>query len=1089
MDLADIVDEYMKRVQAVFATGETTEHSFRPALAYLFKHIEDDVDVINEPKLVTDVGRPDFAFKRKVGQNYLTIGHCEAKDINKGIDPRGMNDGNKNQFNRYIKGLPNLIYTNGLDFRFCVKGELIREITIGDYYAHELKPQKRNYHALAQALKEFAAERVQTITSAKRLAELMAGKAILIKTVLGNSLKDDIDLNTELVGQYKAFKEQLIHDLTPDGFADIYAETVAYGMFAARLHDDTPEDFSREEALDLLPKSNPFLRSLFSYVAGPTLDERIKRDIDELAEIFQATNLQTLFADFGHFTKRNDPFIHFYETFLAEYNPKKRKARGVWYTPEPVVNFIVRAVDDVLKTEFGLPMGLADTSKITVDVDTGQTKTVRGKAKPVMEKREMHRVQILDPATGTGTFLAEVIKQIAPKIKDVALGQWSSYVEKEMIPRIHGFELLMASYAMCHMKLDMMLKEMDYVPTATPPRLSVYLTNSLEEGDKEVRDLFMAQWLSNEAKAANEVKRDKPIMCIIGNPPYSGHSANKGKWIIDLMSPYMKEPGGKLPLDERNPKWVYKDEHKFIRLAEHYIEENGEGVLGYITSHGYLTDPTLRGMRWKLLKTFSKIYIVDLHGNSNIVELPPNNKSNKNVFDIKQGVSIIIGIKSKGQNDGLAEVFRLDAWGTRKQKYDFLWDNNLSDIGWDKVSKVKPRYAFLNRDWKLLEKYDSSFSVNEIFPLHSTGAQSGNETLFLGYSVSELADKLPEELQNEDIEYIRYLHKPFDLRHFTLFKSPTNGMKKGFIPASYRSRLSVSRHMIQDNIALLFSRSNKGAHVDHFFISSSLIDVKCPERSTGGMFAPLYLYPKEGGIDQIRRVNMDTKIRKAIVNAATDKRGTPDEVAIFDYIYGVLHCPAYRETYAEFLKIDFPRIPYPASPDVFWDVSAKGTELRKLHLMEPAAIGKAPYPFEGQGDSVVEKPKFEVTSGMPSNPALRVHDAAYHPQDEVRVKASSASQSNNSPHPEDGDAVVSKEGGGTAHTDIGVVHINKTQHFTNVPRTAWEFYIGGYQPAQKWLKDRKGRTLEFADIQHYQSIIKILCETDRIMKTIKMDLD
>jgi len=946
---AEIIDAYMQRVQAVFATGETTEHSFRPALEFLFKNITGEVSVINEPKMVTDVGRPDFAFKRKVGANYITIGHCEAKDIDKGIDPRAMRDGNKNQYSRYIKGLPNLIYTNGLDFRFYVKGELIREVTIGDYYAHELKARKRNYHALTEALKEFVAERLQTITSAKRLAELMAGKAVLIKTVLGNSLKDDIELNTELVGQYKAFKEQLIHDLTPESFADIYAETVAYGMFAARLHDETLENFSREEALELLPKSNPFLRNLFSYVAGPTLDERIKRDIDELAEIFQATDLQKLFADFGQFTKRNDPFIHFYETFLAEYNPKKRKARGVWYTPEPVVNFIVRAVDDVLKTEFGLPMGLADTSKITVDVDTGQTKTARGKAKPVIEKREMHRVQILDPATGTGTFLAEVIKQIAPKIKGVAPGQWSSYVEKEMIPRIHGFELLMASYAMCHMKLDMMLKEMDYVPTDKPPRLSVYLTNSLEEGDKEVRDLFMAQWLSNEAKAASEVKRDKPIMCIIGNPPYSVSSQNKGKWIQSLLARYKKG------LNERKIN-LDDDYIKFIRLSEHLIAKNEEGVLAMITNNSFLKGVTHRKMRLSLLETFDKCYVIDLHGDSNQLERSPDGSADQNVFDIMQGVSISIFIKKKNKsrepssNPDETVFHHMDMYGTRSFKNNQLFKLSVAAKSFKRRVAISPYYFLTPHDVSGQKQYDLGFKINEFFASYNTGIQTKRDHLCLRENINDAQMLLEDtrlldesefrkkyspgedtggwklssflaDASKSDVSSKEILYRPFDILA-TLYSGRSGGVLG-------RPRNSIMRHMLKgENLALLCGRQNKSGSNNDFLVTSLISEMKSAERTIQSYQFPLYLYPEEGSLDQSRRVNMDPKIRAAIEKAATDTRGTPDEVAIFDYIYGVLHCPAYRETYAEFLKIDFPRIPYPSSPEAFWDISAKGTELR-----------------------------------------------------------------------------------------------------------------------------------------------------------------
>jgi predicted helicase len=416
-----------------------------------------------------------------------------------------------------------------------------------------VQPRPQDFATLENLLRDFIAQRPQTITSPRELAERMAGKANLIKDVLFRTLADDKDAQTELYAQYNAFKENLIHDITPTDFADIYAETIAYGMFAARLHDTTLDTFSRQEALELLPKSNPFLRSLFTYVAGYGLDDRIAWVIDDLARVFQACDVAKIMEGFGKLTGQNDPFLHFYETFLAAYNPAKRKARGVWYTPEPVVNFIVRAVDEVLRTEFGLADGLADTSKVTIDWETGQTDK---KGRPEIVKKEVHRVQILDPATGTGTFLAEVIKQIAPRVHGIAPAMWSKYIEDDLIPRLHGFELLMASYAMCHMKLDMILRELGYNPTATPPRLSVYLTNSLEEGEPANQTLPFTQWLSREAKGANTIKRDMPIMCVIGNPPYSGHSSNKGEWISGLMDVYKQSPELKRPAQA---KWLGSD--------------------------------------------------------------------------------------------------------------------------------------------------------------------------------------------------------------------------------------------------------------------------------------------------------------------------------------------------------------------------------------------------------------------------------------------------------------------------------------------------------------------------------------------------
>lgn len=1045
-----IISDFISRVQAVYKTGAATEHSYRSALETLFNALAEGVTALNEPKRVA-CGAPDFIIQR----GEIIVGHAEAKDL--GIGLRGMKDANKGQQDRYRAALPNLIYTNCLDWDFYRNGELIASVTIADLLMG-IQPKPAQYEALENLLRDFIAQRPQTITSPRVLAEMMAGKAVLIKDILGKALSADKDLQTELTGQYKAFKEHLIHDITPEDFGDIYAETIAYGMFAARLHDTSLATFSRQEALELLPKSNPFLRSLFGYIAGPELDDRIRWVIDDLAAVFQAANVKKLMEGFGKLTGQNDPFLHFYETFLAAYNPAKRKARGVWYTPEPVVNFIVRAVDEVLQTEFGLPDGLADTSKITVDWDTGQTDN-KGKALTI--KKEVHRVQILDPATGTGTFLAEVIKQIAPKVKDVAEGMWSPYIERDLIPRLHGFELLMASYAMCHMKLDMILTEMGYKPTGTPPRLGVYLTNSLEEGERDVRDLFMAQWLTREAREANTVKRQTPIMCVIGNPPYSGHSSNKGAWINSLMEVYKQSEELKRPAQA---KWLSDDYVKFIRLSEHLIEKNGEGVLGFITNHGYLDNPTFKDMRQHLMATFDRIYIVDLHGNLKKKEETPDGKKDVNVFDIQQGVCIFIGIKKRAKK-GTAlphKVLHKHLWGARSGKYDWLAVNTLAGAGFQDVTPPQSPWGFSPQNRGLLAGYSKFPSIVELFSQNGSPAP-GIVTTHDEFAVSEdsnqtvvkinaLINSKSEsdakalfrlcgtsqwnyEIAKQELalggwqqEICDIAYRPFDTRKTVYNRN-----------VAVHRRDRVMRHYLSgDNMGIVVGRQGQVVGSMEWNLAFCLKDISDFNLfyRGGGYSLPLYLYPSEQDLDQSRRVNFDPKLYKRLQSLAKHpSHGTPDEVAVFDYIYGVLHCPAYRATYAEFLKIDFPRIPWPATPDEFWDISAKGTTLRKLHLMDPATIGQAPYPFKGEGDAVVDKPRFE--DGLNGNK----------------------------------------------------VWINQTQYFDAAPAVSWGFYIGGYQPAQKWLKDRKGRALSFDDVKHYQRILKILSETDRIMQTITMTLE
>jgi type I restriction-modification system DNA methylase subunit len=699
------INQYIENIDKRYRLGNATEHTFRGDLQNLLEALVPTISATNEPKRQS-CGAPDYILTKKE----IPVGFIEAKDIgDKDLDG-AKKTGNKEQFDRYKASLNNLIFTDYLSFHLYRDGELITKISIGEITAKGIKPLSENFGNFENLIKDFCTHAGQTIKSSKKLAEMMAGKARLLSDVIAKALTNDQEKQEDstLKEQMLAFKQILIHDITPQGFADVYAQTIAYGMFAARLHDPTLETFSRQEAAELIPKSNPFLRKLFGYIAGPDIDDRIKWIVDSLVDIFLACNVEEILKNYGKATKMEDPIIHFYETFLSEYDPSLRKARGVWYTPQPVVNFIVRAVDDILKTEFDLPQGLADTSKITrehaplslhkeaplsldkhapLSLDKNAPLSLHKEAPLSLDKHaplsldknaplsldknaplsldknaplsldknaplslhkeaalSLHRVQILDPATGTGTFLAEVVKHIHKKFEGQQ-GIWSNYVETHLLPRLNGFELLMASYAMAHLKLDLLLTETGYKPT-TNQRFRVYLTNSLEESHPDTGTLF-ANWLSTEANEANHIKRDTPVMCIIGNPPYSGESANKGEWIMKLMEDYKKEPGGKEKLKERNPKWINDDYVKFIRLSSHLIEKNGEGILAFINPHGYLDNPTFRGMRWHLQNTFDKIYTIDLHGNSKKKETAPDGSIDQNVFDIMQGVSINIFVKKK----------------------------------------------------------------------------------------------------------------------------------------------------------------------------------------------------------------------------------------------------------------------------------------------------------------------------------------------------------------------------------------------------------------------------------------------------------
>ena len=1019
--------EYFSTVNQKYRAGNATEHTYRGALEQLMQTLLPKLRIVNEPKR-EKCGAPDYIASRNDG---MPVFYIEAKDIgDNDLDGRNPH-GHKEQFTRYKQALDYIIFTDYLDFHLYEHGEFIDSVRIAEVKGDRIVAIKENEEKFLNLIEHVGNNAIQRITSATRLAKLMAGKARLLENIIEQAMNDDTDsyANKNLHGQYQAFKDVLIQELKPSDFADIYAQTIAYGMFAARLHDDTPEDFSREEAAKLIPKTNPFLRQIFNNLAGNDLDERIAWVVDDLVTVFQATDLKKIMASYVRDKLHHDPMIHFYEDFLAEYNPKLRKSKGVWYTPQPVVGFIVRAVDEILQKEFNLPEGLADYSMIEKDVAVEQSHDGRTTDGMKHTMKRFHRVQILDPATGTGTFLAEVVNQIYDHYRDQQ-GIWQQYVEQHLLPRLHGFEILMASYAVAHLKLDMLLGETGYHHNSDK-RLQVYLTNSLEESNNEPRTLF-AQWLSLEATEANVIKRDCPVMVVIGNPPYSGESQNKGKWIMSLMEDYKKEPGSKTPLNERNPKWLNDDYVKFIRLAQHYIEKKGEGIIGFINPHGYLDNPTFRGMRWSLLKTFDIIYTIDLHGNSKKKETCPDGSKDENVFDIMQGVSINLFVKTgkKGKEE-IGKVYHKDLYGLRQQKYDFLDGATLENVGYEEMKPMAPMYFFVPKNFDLQEEYDKGFKVDELFNVSSVSVVTAKDAILVDMNENNLFAKVKLEYGSADSSLIkRYNYRPFDDR-FVYYD----------VQKIERPRETTMRQMVHQNIALLTCRQLAGNEWKHVSVADGIVDdcrVSSKTKERGYVF-PLYVYKENMGKEECI-VNFNTemyeKIAKGLnyyacaesnvlIDPISDYNGVLYPQALFDYIYAVLHSPSYRERYKEFLKIDFPRIPYPTDWEKFRDLAELGEELRLLHLMEdmPSKTGIT-FPVAG---------------------SLQVD--CYRWQDNR-------------------------------------VYINAEQYFDGVPESAWNFFIGGYQPAQKWLKDRKGMTLSFEDVKHYERIIYVLQQTKRIMQEI-----
>ncbi len=722
-----IFKDYLAQVEQAYKAGNATEHTHRPALKDLLEAFQPGIIATNEPKRIK-CGAPDYIITRKD----IPLGFVEAKDIGISLDDTEKSE----QLKRYRDGLANLILTDYLEFRWYVSGELRLTACLAKPQANgRLRAEAEGAQQLTELLQSFFAENIPVVSSPKELAVRMAALARLIRSIIGKTFAEEGE-HGALHEQMEGFRKVLLHDLTVEQFGDMYAQTICYGLFAARCNS-IGTHFTRTHAAYDLPKTNPFLRKLFTHIAGPELDERIVWAVDNLAELLNRADIAAILQDFGRATRQEDPVVHFYETFLGAYDQKMREARGVYYTPEPVVSYIVRSVDAILKKDFKLRDGLADASKIKLTRPKPHNKGT--------ETIETHKVQILDPATGTGTFLYSVIGQIHQAFAGNK-GMWPGYVQENLLPRLFGFELLMAPYAVAHMKLGLLLRDTGY-DFSSDERLRVFLTNTLEEAHELTGLPLFTQWLAEEASSANQVKKETPVMVVLGNPPYSGHSANTGAWIAGLLRGSDSTTGQKTgnyfevdgaPLGERNPKWLNDDYVKFIRFAQWRIEQTGYGVLAFVTNHGYLDNPTFRGMRQSLMQSFDDIYLLDLHGNSKKKEKAPDGGKDENVFDIQQGVAIGLFVKRGKAQEKPAQVYHADLYGTRESKYAGLAENDVSTTHWQTLKPQAPFYLFVTQDETVRAEYEQGWKITDIMPVNSVGIVTARDALSIHWSREDI---------------------------------------------------------------------------------------------------------------------------------------------------------------------------------------------------------------------------------------------------------------------------------------------------------------------------------------------------------------
>ncbi|WP_017716733.1 type ISP restriction/modification enzyme [Kamptonema formosum] len=879
------------------------------------------------------------------------------------------------------------------------------------------------------------------ISTPEALAEQMA--------LLTRSLKDATteamsgETGTGEFHQLKqAFNKISLCDIETEAFADMYAQTISYGLFAARVRhaqnlssrsgapSSPSQPFNRHTAATGIPATNPFLKHLFNTLIKTDLIPEVNTAIDDLVRVLAEVDLGSFLENFARRTGQEDAAVHFYEIFLAAYDASLRKKRGVYCTPEPVVSYIVRSVDALLKNRFNLPLGLADSAQ-----------------NPATQQP---RVQILDPATGTGTFLYNVVSQIYRNLEETGLtGTENPSQRSNFLSRLFGFELLMAPWAIAHLKLGWQLQNFGYQFPGTPP-LGIYLTGTPDSALKKAEAIFA----QGGAAGSSE---NLPVRVILGNPPYSVKSASQDKLLDRLVRDYYYIDGE--PLGERNPKNLLDDYVKFIRLGQLLIGQAGSGILAFITNHSYLDCPTFRGMRQNLMRTFTDIYILDLHGNAKKRETGPDGSPDQNVFDIQQGVSVGIFIKESGKHSP-ASVRHSDLWGTRAGKYEFLKNRDVGSTEWQTLDPQLPFYLFKPQDVNALAEYETGWKITEIMPVHSTGIKTHRDKLVFDFDLASLrrrierfrdlsvpASEIAEEFDLADSPELRgarkavagdkeweskfteCLYRPFDRRYY--YHHPA---------VVERPRTEVMRHMLAgENLAVLTHRQILGTDYSHWFCSDTAAGHNALDVAKGAIVFPLYLY-SDSRHNYIRNQEAEPpyfpqgkipNLSQKFLRAIGEKLGyLPAPEAIFYYAYALFHSPAYRQRYAEFLKIDFPRLPVTGDSRLFQALSQKGQDLAQLHLMKSHKLSQPAVQYPVSGDNAVTKVSYK--------PALQR------------------------------------------------VYINREQYFQGIAPQVWAFKVGGYQVLNKWLKDRlRGNCgLGVGDIDHYQRVAVAVAETVRLMAEI-----
>jgi hypothetical protein len=923
---------YLDRIFETERRGDAREESFYPHLLNLFEWYGEergrrDLGVTLIPR---QTGSCLLDFQVRRGERIA--GYVEAKRPSADLDPIAESE----QVLRYRKTFPNLILTNFREFRLYRQGEPVRRAHVS---ALADGPER-----LLELLDLFVEFTSPPSASTADLAARLALRTRLLAEGIAGLLESGAPETADLAGYFEAFSEYLLAGLTRRDFADLYAQTLAYGLLAARWQVEG--DFDRQTAAESIPASSGLLREVFLNISLDDPPVAIAWIVDEIVAVLAAAPVRSLLERLERSRqRRGDPVLDFYQTFLRCYDPGLRKRRGVYYTPPELVSYVVRSVQRLLVSRLDRRDGLADPG-----------------------------VTLLDPAAGTLTFIVEAVRCAVEGVRtEMGSGGVPALLRDHVLRDFHAFELMMAPYAVGHLKMSLVLEEMGH-PLGRDERFPLYLTNALEDVEdlKQSRLPFVAA-LTQEAREAGRVKKESRITVVMGNPPWSGHSENRGKdKKIDALprQAYAAADGRTIggyyqvegkPLGERNPKWLQDDYVKFLRFAQWKIDQAGEGIVAFVTSHGYLDNPTFRGLRRSLLETFDEIYLLDLHGSRKKRERSPDGSADANVFEeVRQGVAVALLVKKPGLEK---RVFRADLWGSRGGKLRWLAEGDVESTPWREISPRGPAFLFAPRDAVLEEEYRRGILLTEIFPERSVGVLTGRDAFALDTQPRELEQRIrflreakvsgefvPDAAQetskwkithairearaDEDWQgrFRRLLFRPFDWR--TVFY------------ADYvieRPRRRIMRHMLDGpNLGLIVPRQCKeefGA-----LATDALVAHKAVSAYDINTLFPLWLYPEGRLVSEGPVANLEPKSLALFAERLGEE---PPPELVFEYVYAVLYSPPFRRRYAELLRTDFPRIPLPRDRGAFLELSALGAILVDLHLLRSGRLRHPAVRFEG----------------------------------------------------------------------------------------------------------------------------------------------